>query len=65
MIIRPWRKWAGASRSLIYYGLAQVAQKQNDKPAEIHYDQLYLKYAPTNTSEFTNVTQRLRQLEGH
>ncbi len=48
---------------MIYYGLAQVAQKQNDKAAEIRYDQLYLKYAPPNTAEFTNVTQRLRQLE--
>jgi tetratricopeptide (TPR) repeat protein len=48
---------------MIYYGLAQVAQKQGDKAAEIRYDQLYLKYAPHNTTEFTNVTQRLRQLE--
>jgi tetratricopeptide (TPR) repeat protein len=48
---------------MIYYGLGQVAQKQNDKPSEIHYDQLYVKYAPHNTLEFTNVTQRLRQLE--
>ena len=48
---------------MVYYGLAQVAQKQTDKPAEIHYDQLYLKYAPHNTLEFSNVTQRLRQLE--
>jgi tetratricopeptide (TPR) repeat protein len=50
---------------MIYYGLGQVAQKQNDKPSEIHYDQLYLKHAPHNTLEFTNVTLRLRQLEAH
>ncbi len=48
---------------MIYYGLGQVAQKENDKPAEIHYHQLYLKSAPHNTLEFTNVTLRLRQLE--
>jgi len=48
---------------MIDYGLAQVAQKQGDKAAEIRHDQLYLKYAPQNTTEFTNVTQRLRQLE--
>jgi tetratricopeptide (TPR) repeat protein len=47
----------------VYYGLAQVAQKQNDKPAEIRYDQLYLRHAPRNTLEFTNVTLQLRQLE--
>ena len=41
------RKSAGASRSrMVYYGLAQIAQKQNDKPAEIRYDKLYLQYAP-------------------
>jgi tetratricopeptide (TPR) repeat protein len=48
---------------MIYFGLAQVAQKENDKPAEIRYDKLYLDYAPRNTVEFTNVTQRLRKLE--
>jgi tetratricopeptide (TPR) repeat protein len=51
---------------MVYYGLAQVAQKQNDKPAEIiRYDKLYLQYAPHNTAEFTNVTQQLHKLEGH
>jgi thioredoxin-like negative regulator of GroEL len=49
---------------MVYYGLAQVAQKQNDKPAEIRYDKLYLEYAPTNTAEFTNMTQQLHKLEG-
>ena len=49
---------------MVYYGLAQVAQKQNDKSAEIRYDKLYLQYAPTNTAEFTNVTQQLHKLEG-
>ncbi|HXR07898.1 MAG TPA: DUF2723 domain-containing protein [Candidatus Acidoferrum sp.] len=49
----------------VYYGLAQVAQKQNDKRAEIRYDKLYLRYAPHNTLEFSNLTQQVRKLEGH
>ncbi len=56
-------KMVPAPSHLIYYGLAQVAQQQKDQPAEIRYEQLYLKYAPTNTLEFSNVNQRLRQLE--
>ena len=56
-------KTAGTS-PVVYFGLAQIAQKQNDKKAEIHYDQLYVRYAPTNTAEFTNVTRQLRKLEG-
>jgi tetratricopeptide (TPR) repeat protein len=47
----------------VYYGLAQVAQKQNDKAAEIHYDKLFLKYSPRHTPGVTNVTQRLHKLE--
>ncbi len=50
---------------MVYYGLAQIAQKQNDKPAEIRYDKLYLQCAPRNTAEFTNVTRQLQKLEGH
>jgi tetratricopeptide (TPR) repeat protein len=46
----------------VYDGLAQVAQKQNDKAAEIHYRKLYLQHAPRNTLQFTNVTRRLREL---
>jgi tetratricopeptide (TPR) repeat protein len=46
-----------------YYGLAQVAQKQNDKQAEIRYDKLYLQHAPRNTLEYSNVTAQLRALE--
>jgi Flp pilus assembly protein TadD len=48
---------------MVYFGLAQVAQKQNDKPAEIRYERLYLQHAPRNTLEFTNVTRRLSSLE--
>jgi tetratricopeptide (TPR) repeat protein len=50
-------------KAYLYYGLAQIAQKQNDKPAEIRYSKLYLDYAPRKTAEFTNVTQRLQKLE--
>jgi len=56
-------KMAPKSRR-VYFGLAQVAQKQNDKKEEIRCDKLYLKFAPTNTAEFTNVTLQLRKLEG-
>ena len=49
---------------MIYYGLAQVAQKLKDNPAEIRYDRLYLQYAPHETAEFTNVTRQLHELEG-
>jgi tetratricopeptide (TPR) repeat protein len=58
-VLRRWQ----IPEHMVYYGLAQVAQKQRDKPAEIHYDRLYLKFAPHNTLEFTNVTQQLHQLE--
>ena len=46
----------------VYYGLAQVAQKQNEKAAEILYCKLYIQHAATNTLEFTNATRRLRAL---
>ena len=49
---------------VIYYGLTQVAQSQKDKAAEARYGNLYLKYAPRNTSEYTNVTVELKKLEG-
>ncbi len=49
----------------VYYGLGQVARKQNDKTAELRYDRLYLRYAPHDTLEFTNLTQQVRKLEGH
>ena len=48
----------------VYYGLAQVAQKQNDKSAEVRYDKLYLQHAPQNTLEYSNVTQQLHKLQG-
>jgi uncharacterized membrane-anchored protein len=44
-----------ATSPVVFFGLAQIAQKQGDKKAEIHYDELYLKYAPANTVEFTNI----------
>jgi tetratricopeptide (TPR) repeat protein len=48
----------------VYYGLAQIAQKQNDKAAEIRYSKLYLQHAPRGTPEFAGVSQRLLKLEG-
>jgi len=49
---------------VIYYGLTQVAQSEKDKAAEARYGNLYLKYAPRNTTEYTNVTVALKKLEG-
>ena len=57
-------KMAPQPSHIVYYGLAQVAQKQNDKPAEMRYDKLYLQCAPRNTAEFTNLTRQLQKLEG-
>jgi tetratricopeptide (TPR) repeat protein len=54
----------GPSSFMVYFGLAQVAQKQSNKMEEIRCDRLYLQYAPTNTAEFTNITLQLRKLEG-
>jgi tetratricopeptide (TPR) repeat protein len=53
-----------APSAAVYHGLAQVAEKQNDKAAEIRYDRLYLQHAPRNTLESSNVSQQLRKLEG-
>jgi tetratricopeptide (TPR) repeat protein len=48
---------------IVFFGLAQIAQKQGDKKDEIRYDELYLKNAPTNTAEFTNVSAQLHKLK--
>jgi predicted Zn-dependent protease len=56
-------KLVTAPSPMVYYGLAQIAQKQTNKPDEIRYDKLYLAHAPRNTAEFTNVTQQLHKLE--
>jgi tetratricopeptide (TPR) repeat protein len=50
---------------VVYYGLTQVAQKQKDEAAEARYGKLYLKYAPRQTSEYTNMVQQLQKLGGH
>jgi tetratricopeptide (TPR) repeat protein len=51
---------------IVYWGLAQIAQKRNDKKSEIHYDNLYLKNAPTNALEYAEIARQLHKLEeGH
>ncbi|HEY3857750.1 MAG TPA: tetratricopeptide repeat protein [Verrucomicrobiae bacterium] len=57
VVASPWRT--------VYYGLAQIAQKQKNTSAEIHYDKLYLNCAPTNTIEFANIREHLQKLEAH
>ena len=48
----------------IYYGLAQVAEKQNDKSGTLKNYQIYLKHAPPGTQEFQTVQKRVAELEG-
>jgi hypothetical protein len=50
---------------LVYYGLTQIAEKQKDNEAEVRYGKLYLKYAPPQTTEYTNVALQLQKLGGH
>lgn len=47
----------------IYYGLAQIAEKQNDKSAALKNYKLYSKYAPSGTPEFQDVQRRMKILE--
>ena len=47
----------------IYYGLAQVAEKQKDRAAAIKNYKLYLKYAPVGGAEAADVKKRLKSLE--
>jgi tetratricopeptide (TPR) repeat protein len=46
-----------------YYGLAEVAVKQRNTNAAIHYYQQYLSKAPTNQVEFRKVSERLKSLQ--
>ena len=50
---------------MVYYGFTETAKRQNISSEEIRYDDLYLKCARRDTPEFTNITQRLRELKGH
>ena len=47
----------------IYYGLAQVAEKQKDRAAAIKNYKLYLKYAPAGGAEAVEVKKHLKTLE--
>jgi tetratricopeptide (TPR) repeat protein len=47
----------------IYYGLAEIAWRSKDTNAAIHYYQLYLANAPTNTTEAKLVMERLKELK--
>jgi tetratricopeptide (TPR) repeat protein len=47
----------------IYYGLAEVAWKRKDTNAAIRNYELYLVNAPTNTTEATLVSERLKELK--
>jgi tetratricopeptide (TPR) repeat protein len=47
----------------IYYGLAEVAWQRKDTNAAIGNYELYLANAPTNTTEATLVSERLKELK--
>jgi tetratricopeptide (TPR) repeat protein len=47
----------------LHYGLAEIARQQEDIPTAIHYYQLYLQHAPSDTEEANEVAQRLQQLQ--
>ena len=47
----------------IYYGLAQIAEKQNDNSAALKNYKLYSKYAPVDTPEFEDVQRRMKILK--
>lgn len=48
----------------VYYGLAQVAEKKNDKSEALENYRIYLKHAPSTTPEFQAVQKRVKELEG-
>ncbi|HZV34649.1 MAG TPA: tetratricopeptide repeat protein, partial [Verrucomicrobiae bacterium] len=47
----------------VYYGLAEIAYHEKDKPAAIKNYELYLTNAPANTDEAKLVTARLKELK--
>jgi tetratricopeptide (TPR) repeat protein len=54
-------KLTPAPSQVVYYGLVQVAQKQNDRLTAIHYAKLFLKYASPGSPEFASITQQLHK----
>jgi tetratricopeptide (TPR) repeat protein len=47
----------------VYYGLAEIATKTNDRSGAIKNFKKYLKYAPENSNEAKQVRERLDKLE--
>jgi tetratricopeptide (TPR) repeat protein len=47
----------------VFYGLGEIAYKQNDTHAAIKNYKLYLTNAPTNTEEARLVNARLKELQ--
>lgn len=49
---------------MLHFGLAEIAVRRKDTNAALkHFDQ-YLKIAPTNTTEFAEVTTRVKEMRG-
>jgi tetratricopeptide (TPR) repeat protein len=47
----------------VYFGLAEIASKTNDRSGAIKNFKKYLKYAPENSNEAKQVRERLAKLE--
>jgi tetratricopeptide (TPR) repeat protein len=54
-------KMTPSPSQVVYYGLVQVAQKQNDKPTGIHYAKLFLKYTSPTSPDFASISQQLHK----
>jgi tetratricopeptide (TPR) repeat protein len=46
----------------VYYGLGEIAARQKDSAEALANYELYLKYAPTNSTEYKQVEQRVHDL---
>jgi tetratricopeptide (TPR) repeat protein len=51
-------------RYSLHYGLGELAEKKKDPSEARKHFQRYLELAPPNTTEYTNVFARVRQLKG-
>ena len=48
----------------IYYGLGEIAWRQQRKADALEYYRKYLQYAPRGTAEYNEVLQRVKELGG-
>jgi tetratricopeptide (TPR) repeat protein len=58
-------KAASPSGYAVYYGLQEIAYRKKDTNAAVLNCEEYLKYAPTNTDEYKQIRDRLKDLRPH